>query len=76
MVITAIQWATQDTQMREVMKPYPPNSVATYFRRSAPTIAIVAVSGVVYNAGLALGPYLEGQMVQHLLDIVQGTGTL
>ena len=58
------------------MKPYPPDHVATYFRRSAPTIAIVAVSGVVYNAGLALGPYLEGQMVQHLLDIVQGTGTL
>ena len=76
MVITAIQWAAQDTQMREVMKPYPPDRVATYFRRSAPTIAIVAVSGVVYNAGLALGPYLEGQMVQHLLDIVQGTGTL
>ena len=58
------------------MRAYPPDRVATYFRRSAPTIAIVAVSGVVYNAGLALGPYLEGQMVQHLLDIVQGTGTL
>ena len=58
------------------MRAYPPDRVATYFRRSAPTIAIVAVSGVVYNAGLALGPYLEGRMVQHLLDIVQGTGTL
>lgn len=58
------------------MRAYPPDRVATYFRRSAPTIAIVAVSGVVYNAGLALGPYLEGQMVQRLLDIVQGTGTL
>ena len=58
------------------MKPYPPDRVATYFRRSARTIAIVAVSGVVYNAGLALGPYLEGLMVQQLLDIVQGSGTL
>ncbi len=58
------------------MRAYPPDRVATYFRHSARTIAIVAVSGVVYNAGLALGPYLEGRMVQHLLDIVQGTGTL
>ena len=76
MVIAAIQWDVRHTKMREAMRAYPPDRVATYFRRSAPTIAIVAVSGVVYNAGLALGPYLEGQMVQHLLDIVQGTGTL
>ena len=58
------------------MRPYPPNRVATYFRRSARTIAVVAVSGVVYNAGLALGPYLEGLMVQQLFDIAQGSGTL
>lgn len=76
MVIAAIQCDVRHTKMREAMRAYPPDRVATYFRRSAPTIAIVAVSGVVYNAGLALGPYLEGQMVQHLLDIVQGTGTL
>ena len=76
MVIAAIQCDVRHTKMREAMRAYPPDRVATYFRRSAPTIAIVAVSGVVYNAGLALGPYLEGQMVQRLLDIVQGTGTL
>lgn len=76
MVIAAIQWDVQHTKTREAMRAYPPDRVATYFRRSAPTIAIVTVSGIVYNAGLALGPYLEGQMVQHLLDIVQGTGTL
>lgn len=76
MVIAAIQWDVRHTKMREAMRAYPPDRVATYFRRSAPTIVIVAVSGVVYNAGLALGPYLEGQMVQHLLDIVQGSGTL
>lgn len=76
MVIAAIQWDVRHTKMREAMRAYPPDRVATYFRRSAPAIAIVAMSGVVYNAGLALGPYLEGQMVQHLLDIVQGTGTL
>lgn len=76
MVIAAIQWVARHTKMREAMRAYPPDRVATYFRRSAPTIAIVTVSGVVYNAGLALGPYLEGRMVQHLLDIVQGTGTL
>ena len=76
MVIAAIQWDVRHTKMRETMRAYPPDRVATYFRRSAPTIVIVAMSGVVYNAGLALGPYLEGQMVQHLLDIVQGSGTL
>ena len=75
MVIAAIQWDVQHTKTREAMRAYPPDRVTTYFRRSAPTVAIVAVSGVVYNAGLALGPYLEGQMVQHLLDIVQGAGT-
>lgn len=76
MVIAAIQWDARHTKMRDAMRTYPPDRVATYFRRSARTIVVVAVSGVVYNAGLALGPYLEGQMVQHLLDIVQGTGTL
>ena len=76
MVIAAIQWAPQDALMREAMRPCPPDRVTTYFRHSTRTIAIVAVSGVVYNAGLALGPYLEGLMVQQLLDIVQGSGTL
>ena len=76
MFIAAIQWDIRHTKMREAMKPYPPDRITTYFRRSARTIAVVAVSGIVYNAGLALGPYLEGLMVQQLLDIVQGSGTL
>ncbi len=50
-----------------------PDRVGTYFRQGAGALAIVCVSGIIYNAGLAAGPYLEGLMVQCLLDIAQGT---
>lgn len=49
-----------------------PDRIATYFRHGARALAIVTASGVIYNAGLAAGPYLEGLMVQCLLDIMTG----
>ncbi len=52
-----------------------PDRVSTYFKQGAGALAIVCVSGIVYNAGLAAGPYLEGLMVQCLLDIAQGTAS-
>ena len=61
------------TGARGQMADSRPDRVATYFRQGAWALAIVTVSGIVYNAGLALGPWLEGLMVQCLLDIAAGT---
>ena len=55
------------------MAEYRPDRIVTYFRNGARALAIVTVSGIIYNAGLAAGPYLEGLMVQCLLDIMTGS---
>lgn len=54
-------------------RPDRPDRVGTYFKQGARALAVVTVSGVIYNVGLAAGPYLEGLMVQCLLDIAAGT---
>ena len=57
-------------------RPDRPDRVGTYFKQGARALAIVTVSGIIYNAGLAAGPYLEGLMVQCLLDVTAGAATL
>ena len=61
--------ANQAGQSGQPGQPGRPDRVGTYFRQGARALTIVTVSGVVYNAGLAAVPYLEGLMVQCLLDV-------
>lgn len=40
----------------------------SYFKKEKRTLAVVTVSGVIYNIGMTAGPYFEGELVQCLYD--------
>ena len=50
-----------------------PDRLLTYFKAETWPLAVVTVTGLVYNIGLAFGPVLEGKLAQCLLDIMGGT---
>ena len=52
-----------------------PDKLTSYFKKEWLVLALVTVSGLVYNIGLTAGPYFEGQLAQKLYDIVQGKST-
>ncbi len=61
---------------RKAAKSAPrPDEVRYYFGRELKPLAVVTVSGILYNAGLAAGPYFEGQLAQRLFDIINGRKT-
>ena len=41
-----------------------PEIITSYFTAQWPILAIITVTGLVYNIGLLAGPYYEGQMAQ------------
>lgn len=47
-----------------------PDRVEFYFWEEKGLLLIVIVTGMVYNLGLAAGPWFEGMMVQYLCDIL------
>ena len=46
-----------------------PHRVAYYFLREKKVLAITTVSGLLYNVGLVLAPWFEGQLAQYIADI-------
>ena len=44
--------------------------IAFYFRQEKWVLVVVTVTGILYNVGLAAGPWFEVQMVQCLCDIL------
>lgn len=58
-----------ERKIREVERP---DQVRSYFRLEAPVLAVVTVTGILYNIGMGAGPYFEGQLAQCLYDIYQG----
>ena len=48
-----------------------PNTIRYYCLEALPLLAVITVTGLVYNIGLAASPWFEGQLVQRLLDIMQ-----
>ena len=57
------------------MKPkhnLPPDRIGTYFRLEWLPLALITVTGIIYNLGLLAGPWFEGQMAQCLADILGG----
>lgn len=47
-----------------------PNRILSYFQAEWRVLAIVTVSGLIYNLGLLAGPWFEGQMAGCLADIL------
>ena len=52
-----------------------PQRITWYFTQEKRTLAVVTVSGLLYNAGLLAGPLFEGRLVGTLLDVLNGTQT-
>lgn len=50
-----------------------PEKISSYFKAQIPILIVVTISGLGYNIGLLAGPYFEGQLVQCLYDIANGT---
>ncbi len=54
---------------------YKKRTIGWFFRQQKKNLAVVTVTGILYNVGLGAGPWFEGQMVQYLLDIMGGRRT-
>ena len=49
-----------------------PDRVFSYFKLERWSLAVVTVSGILYNVGMVAGPYFEGRLAQCLFDIMEG----
>ena len=50
-------------------KNLPPDRILSYFQREARVLAVITVSGLIYNLGLLAGPWFEGRMAETLVHI-------
>ncbi|MDD3347809.1 ABC transporter ATP-binding protein [Oscillibacter sp.] len=64
------------TRTKECKRVAQPERIGSYFRLELWPLAVVTVSGILYNAGMVAGPYLEGRMAQCLMNIESGAQTL
>lgn len=53
----------------------PPDRVSSYFRAESGVLAVITVTGLLYNIGLVAGPWFEGQMTEALARILLGGGS-
>ena len=56
-------------------KNFQPDRIGSYFRLEWLPLALVTVSGLVYNIGLLATPWFEGRLAQCLADILGGNVT-
>lgn len=60
---------------RKHNRDFRPDSILAYFRLEWLPIALITVSGLIYNIGLLAGPWFEGRLAQCLADILGGSET-
>ena len=53
-------------------KNFQPDRVLSYFREEWKVLAVITVSGLIYNLGLLAGPWFEGKMTGCLVEILNG----
>ena len=56
-------------------KTFRPDQIGSYFRAEWLPLALVTVSGLIYNVGLLAAPWFEGRLAQCLADILGGSAT-
>ena len=56
-------------------KTFRPDRIGSYFRMEWLSLALVTVSGLIYNVGLLATPWFEGRLAQCLADILGGNKT-
>ena len=52
-----------------------PDRIFSYFKAEKGTLVLVTLSGLLYNAGITVGPWFEGKLAQCLYDIMGGSKT-
>ncbi len=52
------------------------NCLSFYILKEKKPLALLTITGLIYNLGLTAGPYFEGQLVQYLKNIYEGKQTL
>jgi ATP-binding cassette subfamily B multidrug efflux pump len=52
-----------------------PDHILSYFKLELRPLALVSISGIIYNIGMTAGPYFEGRLAQYLVDIMKGSQT-
>ncbi|SFA89575.1 ATP-binding cassette, subfamily B [Acetitomaculum ruminis DSM 5522] len=57
---------------KEVKKP---EKISSYFKMELPVLIVVTISGILYNAGIGVGPYYEGQLAGKLYEVFKGYST-
>ena len=65
-------------EVKQVMKNdknFQPDRIGSYFRLEWLPLALVTVSGLIYNIGLLATPWFEGRLAQCLADILGGSQT-
>ena len=60
---------------RKHNRDFRPDSILAYFRLEWLPMALITVSGLIYNIGLLAGPWFEGRLAQCLADILGGSET-
>lgn len=60
---------------RKHNRDFRPDSILAYFRLEWLPIALITVSGLIYNIGLLAGSWFEGRLAQCLADILGGSET-
>ena len=53
-----------------------PDRILDYFREEWKVLALITVSGLIYNLGLMAGPWFEGKMAGCLMRILSGAERL
>ena len=56
-------------------KAFRPDRIGSYFRVEWLPLALVTLSGLIYNIGLLATPWFEGRLAQCLADILGGNAT-
>lgn len=47
-----------------------PNRITSYFKHEKLTLLLITISGIIYNVGMIVGPWFEGQLVLCLYRII------
>lgn len=57
----------------EVCRIRRPERLSSYFKQETGILAVITVTGILYNLGMIAGPWFEGKLAQYLCDIIAGT---
>lgn len=65
------QMKSQKKSQAKITEIKNPDRIISYFKNEKAVLFIVTVTGILYNVGMAAGPYFEGQLAQCLYDIIK-----